>query len=189
VKLGHLLAHYGYPAILVGAFLEGESIVLLAGFFAKRGHFALWAVSLLAFAGSFAGDQLAYFAGRYYGEPFLRRFPKWRPGVARVHDIFERRGTALLVGFRFLYGLRNLVPFTVGLSGVAPRRFLPWNALGAAIWAPAIASAGYFFGKAFEAVLDRARSYEIVIFGVAGMAALVFFLARKRRAEKPVKPT
>jgi membrane protein DedA with SNARE-associated domain len=187
VKLAILIARYGYGAILTGAFLEGETIVVLAGYLARRGVLHLWAVILVAFAGSFAGDQLAYFVGRFWGEAVMRRRPAWRPGVLRVHELFVQRGTWLLVGFRFLYGLRNLVPFAVGMSRVPPRRFAPLNLIGAAIWAPAIATAGYEFGAAVERVLSRARSLEGMLFGVIIAVAIGVWVFRKLK--KRSRPT
>ena len=184
MKLAFLIAKYGYGAILVGAFLEGETIVLLAGILAKRGVLELWGVILVAFLGSFAGDQLAYFVGHFYGAALLRRNPKWQPRVDRIHAMFAERGTWLLVGFRFLYGLRNLVPFTVGLGAVPPRRFFPWNLLGAAIWAPAIAGAGYEFGSVVGHVLHRARSYEVAAFGVGAAALAAFLLVQRLRKKR-----
>jgi membrane protein DedA with SNARE-associated domain len=50
--------------VLVGAFFEGETIVVLGGFAAHRGDLVLPGVIAGAFAGSLAGDQFAYFLGR-----------------------------------------------------------------------------------------------------------------------------
>ncbi len=182
MNLATMLARFGYWTVLLGAFVEGETIVLMGGFAAHRGYLHVLGVIACAFAGSLAGDQLAYLLGRRYGERILHRRPKWRPTVERVRHELSTRGTWLLVSFRFFYGLRNAVPFAAGLSGIPPRRFAPLNALGAAIWAPTIALAGYVFGTAFERVLHRARRYEALALICIAVAGLVLYLVRRARA-------
>jgi membrane protein DedA with SNARE-associated domain len=182
LRFSHLLARYGYWTVLVGAFFEGETIVVLGGFAAHRGDLFLPGVIACAFAGSLAGDQFAYFLGRRFGKRILAWRPKWQPAAERARHELERRGTFLLISFRFYYGLRNAVPFVAGLAGVRPRRFIPLNVLGAAIWAPSISVLGFLFGKAFERFLVHARRYEAVGFVVLAVAGLVLFLIRRQRA-------
>lgn len=184
MRLAPLLARYGYFAVLGGAFVEGETIVLLGGFFAHRGELSLPLVIACAFAGSLAGDQLAYFVGRRFGTRVLDWRPKWRPTAERARHELERRGTFLLVSFRFFYGLRNAVPFVAGLAGVPPRRFAPLNAIGALLWAPTISTLGYVFGRAVERALNRARYYEEIAFGVIVVAALCLLLLHRLRAKR-----
>jgi membrane protein DedA with SNARE-associated domain len=182
VKLAPLLARYGYFTVLGGAFVEGETIVLLGGFFAHRGELSLPIVIACAFVGSLAGDQLAYFLGRKFGVRILDWRPKWRPAAERARAELERRGTFLLVSFRFFYGLRNAVPFVAGLAGVPPRRFAPLNAIGAVLWAPTISTLGYVFGRAVERVLNRAKYYEEIALAVIVVVALCLFAFHRLRA-------
>jgi membrane protein DedA with SNARE-associated domain len=182
LSLSALLTRYGYFTVLFGAFFEGETIVVLGGFAAHRGDLALLGVMACAFAGSLAGDQFAYFLGRKFGSRILAFRPKWQPAAERARHELERRGTFLLVSFRFYYGLRNAVPFVAGLAGVPPRRFVPLNLVGAGLWAPTISVLGFLFGKAFESFLVHARRYETIAFGVIIVAGLSVFLVRRLRA-------
>src|SRR5260221_7717689 len=133
-----MLARFGYWTVLLGAFVEGETIVLMGGFAAHRGYLHVLGVIACAFAGSLAGDQLAYLLGRRYGERILHRRPKWRPTVERVRHELSTRGTWLLVSFRFFYGLRNAVPFAAGLSRLPPPRVAPPKPLRGGVLAPAL---------------------------------------------------
>ena len=47
-----LLHKFGYLAVVVGTFLEGETILVLAGFFAERGYLEFLLVVLCAFSGA-----------------------------------------------------------------------------------------------------------------------------------------
>ena len=67
MELGELIARYGYAAVFFGTLLEGETIVMLAGFAAQREHIDFWLAALCAFAGSLLSDQIYFYLGRRHG--------------------------------------------------------------------------------------------------------------------------
>ncbi len=71
-----LLSEYGYIAVFIGTFLEGESSLLAAGFFAHQRYMQLPIVVLIAFLGSFSGQLSWFLLGRYQGAKLLLRYPK-----------------------------------------------------------------------------------------------------------------
>ncbi|MBL9149148.1 MAG: DedA family protein [Phycisphaerae bacterium] len=180
-----LIEQYGYPILFLGTLLEGETVLVLAGFAARRGYLDLPFVILCAFLGSLCGDQLWFYIGRWKGLPFIERRPHWAKHVGRVRELLARYEIPVLVGFRFLYGLRNPTPFVVGASGYSPLKFLGLNAIGAALWATTVGSLGYAFGHAFEVVLEEVAHYELWVFGALALVAVVVIVWRYRR---PVRP-
>ena len=77
MDLQNIIENYGYAAILIGTFLEGETILVLAGLAAHQGSLVLTWVIIAAFAGSLCGDQLFFI----WGANTVRRFyPGGRPG-------------------------------------------------------------------------------------------------------------
>jgi membrane protein DedA with SNARE-associated domain len=111
-----LIAHYGYLAVLVGTFLEGETILILAGFAAHRDYLQLPWVIIAAFLGTLFGDQLFFFLGRRHSEYLLSRSPHWRPRLERAERLIHNYRVPIILGFRFLYGLRSVIPFALGMS-------------------------------------------------------------------------
>ncbi len=65
---------YFYLIVFVWTYLEGETIVLFAGFAAAQGLLRLEPLILAAWLGSFAGDQTGFWLGRHFGQALLRRF-------------------------------------------------------------------------------------------------------------------
>lgn len=184
--LEHLIQQYGYLAVFIGTFLEGETVLVLGGFAAHRGFLDIWLVVLAAFLGSLAGDQTWFFIGRRKGMPFIERRPVWKARSERVLDLLHRYHVPLLIGFRFLYGLRNPIPFVVGASGFSPWRFLIFNAIGALIWSVVIGFAGFLFGEAVELVIDDVKRYErwgLLVIALVGIAVW-FAIAWRRRARR-----
>lgn len=174
---------YGYPALLIGTFLEGETILVIAGFLAYRQYLSLHWVIIVAFLGSFAGDQLFFYLGRTRGNAFLKKRPHWETKVQKVRNLLHLHHTWIIIGFRFLYGFRNITPFGIGMSGFSDRRFFWLNALGGLVWSSLVASGGYFLGQIMESFLVRLKKYELrIIVAIAVIGSVIWtylFIKRK----------
>lgn len=156
-----LIGRYGYLAILVGTFLEGETILVLGGLAAHKGLLSLPGVMACAFAGSLASDQIFFFIGRRRGAAFVASRPRLRAGVERVRDHVERHATLLILAFRFLYGLRNVTPLALGMSRVSALRFALLNVIGAAVWSIAVGALGWYIGNAARQLVGHLEHYEL----------------------------
>ena len=175
IDLPGLIEHYGYAAILIGTFLEGETILVLAGLAAHQGYLVLTWVILAAFLGSLGGDQLFFYLGRKHSQAVLSRRPAWKQKVEKVHKLLNRFQTPMILGFRFLYGLRTVSPFVIGMGPVSFKKFILLNAAGALVWAVAVGSGGYLFGQALEIFIGKIKHYELQVFAmIALLGALIW---------------
>jgi len=192
MSLEQIVLNFGYPAIFVITFLEGETILLIGGFLAFGGYLELPWVMLVAFGGAMSGDQLYYYIGRLYGEKLFEKRPKWRPKTERAFHLLRRYQVGTILGFRFLYGIRIVMPFAIGASGILPLRYFLLNLTGAAIWAISFGMAGYLLADTLEILLQGIAHYERwVLVGIIGIAVLVWFYYRwsdKRRAKIKADP-
>jgi len=183
--LEHLIRTYGYWALLAGTFIEGETILMLGGLSAKLGYLDLSMVMVVAFIGSFSGDQLYFIIGRLKGAELLAKHQKWHSKVERVHCYLERYHDLIMVGFRFVYGIRIMTPFVLATSPkIKTGRFVVFNAIGAVIWSVVVAGGGYLFGHALELVLNDIKKYEISIMIAAVAAGIGIWLIHKYRSRK-----
>lgn len=163
---------WGLPAVGVGSFLEGESVLLVAGAAAARGHLSIQAVMAVAAVASFIGDQLFFLIGRRYGTALLMRFPALQPRAQRVTVLLECHHLPLILSIRFLYGLRVAGPIAIGMSRVPWSRFLALNFVGAVCWAVLIGGLGYSTGHALAYALQSVDADELWGAGVAGRGDL-----------------
>lgn len=188
MSLEHLISQYGYWAVLIGSFLEGETVLLLGGLFAHSGYLDLFWVIVFAFIGSLTGDQLYFYIGRWKGMALIDKRPRWHGPAQKVFGLLQRHQTALILGFRFLYGIRTVTPFAIGASGISPLRFLILNVIGALVWAVVVGMLGYWFGHMIESLLGRIKHYELAL--LAGVLTLAFFAwwIRYRRMERQAMP-
>lgn len=180
MTLEYLVETYGYWALLAGTFLEGETILIIGGFFAYLGYLNLPLVMVIAFVGSFSGDQVYFIVGRRFGRNLLAKHAKWQRRVDRVHELLEKYHDLIMLGFRFVYGMRTLTPFVIGLSkNIKSSRFVAFNAIGALIWSVVISAGGYIFGHALERILKDVKRYQIeIIIAMSIIAAALVLIHR-----------
>ena len=190
-----LLRTFGYPAIFLGTFFEGETFVILAGLMAHQGLLDAKWVILSAFLGSFCGDQTWYYIGRLGGPWVMRKLQRAQPAVDKASELLRRWDIWFILSFRFIYGIRNVAPFAIGNAGIKPLRFFLLNMIAAAVWAICFGGSGYVFGRAFEQILGDVKHYEYIMIGMLVTILFIVWFGfriggwRQRRAERASKAT
>jgi membrane protein DedA with SNARE-associated domain len=179
-----LLHKFGYLAVFVGTFLEGETILVLAGFFAERGHMEIVMVIIVAFFGAFIGHVFWFWLGRAKGVALLERFPRMKKHFGKGIRMFERYGAPAIFITQWLYGLRITCAVIIGISRISTMKFLIYEAVSCLAWSITIALAGFYFGKAVERVLGRAahiEKYGLIALVVVGVGIWLYHQWKERR--------
>jgi membrane protein DedA with SNARE-associated domain len=189
MSLAEFIQDYGYLAVFVGTLLEGETILILAGLAAHRGYLLLPVVMATATVGSLLGDQLFFLLGQRYGQRLLQRFPTLDRRAARMRALLHRYHLPLILGIRFLYGLRTVGPMVIGMSHVSWPRFFALNLIGAIAWAVVITGSGYLFGHTLELMLADMKRYEGIVIGAIAALGVVFWLLYRWRQKRKAEPT
>ena len=181
MSVAELIASHGYVALALGLCIEGETVVLAAGIAAWRGLLSLGPVIMIAFVVSFLIDQVLFYVGRFQGGRVRRRFPVVARVAPRIDPWLQRHQNWLIIGMRFMIGLRTAAPLMIGAARISPLRFASLNLIGAAIWSVVVATGGYFFGSAIERALEQLHLIDGWIFAGAGLLAsllVITFLVR-----------
>ena len=183
MNLATLIQNHGYWVLAIGCLLEGETILILAGFAVHRGYLNPFAVFGIAFMAGFLGDQFYFWLGREHGAAVLARWPSVARQAGRLDRLIDRYHAAVIIGIRFAYGLRIAGPVLMGVSPLPWRRFAQFNALGAMLWAGLIGGTGWLFGQAAQILLGELKQLEIWL--MLALAAIGFGFWWIRRARKP----
>lgn len=191
MNLADLISTYGYPAVALGTFIEGDMILVLSGIAAEQGYLKLPGVITAAFLGVFAGDQVYFHLGRRKGHGFIQSRPKWQAKSERVFKLLHRYQWPVMFGFRFMYGIRIVTPIMIGASGISPWRFLVCNFLGTLVWAVTIGSLGYAFGQAMKAIMKDIQQYQMgLMLAIIGALVVVYLIGmvKKKRQQAQDSP-
>jgi membrane protein DedA with SNARE-associated domain len=191
-----LVATFVESSVLIASILPGESVLLLAGFFASPSAVVgqappplqLEQVIAIAFAGAFAGDLVGYAIGRAAGRAIVRRFGRFILLPERKLPVLERYftqygGRAILLG-RFAPFLRSVRTLVAGIARMSVWRFLVFDLLAAAAWAAAIPSIGFLLGESWH-VADRSLGAGgFAVFVVLGILFFVSWRRMRARLER-----
>src|SRR5512144_1532304 len=102
MSLESIITQFAYPALVVGLFLEGETVLVLAAFMAHRGYLDLPLVIFIGCMVSFASDQFFFWMGRTKGSRFLESRPRWKLPVEKAQSLLGRNMDLLSAGVRFM---------------------------------------------------------------------------------------
>ncbi|MFN2646252.1 MAG: DedA family protein [Burkholderiales bacterium] len=176
-----LIADFGYIAIFIGTFLEGETVLALGGVAAAHGYLSFTAVVGVAVLGGFLGDQTCFWIGRRYGARVLTRYPGLAAKAPRVQALVRRWDALAVILLRFCYGLRIAGPIVIGTCGISAWRLALFNFIGVLIWAPLVAAVGYVAWQAIEQWIGRLKHVQIVLLMLIIIIALIWWIAAHLR--------
>jgi membrane protein DedA with SNARE-associated domain len=138
----------------IGLPVPGETAVFIASGAAASGQLNVFVVWLVAAGAAIVGDNLGFALGHFGGKPLFMRFgPRFgvsHEDYATTEAFFDRWGGPAVAVARFLPVMRVIASITAGASGMKWGRFLPWQAVGACLWAAYAVSIGYYGNRALD---------------------------------------
>lgn len=183
------LAYLGALATLVACGLGlpiPEDVTLFTmGYLAYLGVVDLGASVVLCLAGVLAGDCLVFGLGRRHGETLLNHRFLARllhaDRMGRARGLFQRWGTRVIFGARFMPGLRAPVFFSAGALGLPFRVFLLLDAAAAVVSVPLLVWVTWRFGSHVDRAIQVAKQVQLGVVMLVLAAALGAFLHHRIR--------
>jgi membrane protein DedA with SNARE-associated domain/rhodanese-related sulfurtransferase len=183
----HILLTYGYLLLFawvlveqLGIPLPAAPVLMAAGALSAEHELSFLLALLAALAGSLSADSSWFFIGRRYGHHVLRFLCKISieptTCVRSTQESYSRRHGLALTYAKFVPGLSMLASPVAGQKGMAFRRFLLFDGIGATLWVGLLLVAGRLFGALLvrdPSLLDRVGrlSGALLLLGVAGFLA------------------
>ncbi|HVT45402.1 MAG TPA: DedA family protein [Thermoanaerobaculia bacterium] len=180
------LEKFGYVAVFIGTFFEGETILVLAGFFSEQNYLSLPLVIIVGFLGAYSGHIFWFWLGRARGLRIVNHFPRMQKHLGQGIRLFERYGIPAIFISQYLYGLRITCAIVVGISRISVAKFLFYQGLSCLTWTIIIAHLGVYFGRAVETLLGKAAHVEkYALIAIVTIAVLLYAWHRwKERKEE-----
>jgi membrane protein DedA with SNARE-associated domain len=169
--------------------IPGDVILLAMAARAAEGKVLLWLAFVALLLALVLGGTVQFFLARGPARRLVVRYGK-RVGLteARLDKVAAsvRRGGPLGVGLAVLTpGVRTAVIPASGLTGIAPRIFLPGLALGSAVDLGLHFAIGYAGAGLLATIVQPSPLLVIPILAAVGLVAW-FFVARRRHASAAV---
>ena len=179
---------FGYYAVVVGTFFEGELVMLAAGVAACAGVLSLPGVILAGMLGIFASDTFCFLLGRLAGDRIKRWFPRLHARLGGVFRLIESRGRILVVCFQFFPGLCTVTPVAFGMTAIPIARFMALDLVGNVVWTLVFSCGGYAFGTLFERMVHDSYRWELGLIGALACAGLAVWRISRIFGAKAAQP-
>jgi membrane protein DedA with SNARE-associated domain len=190
------LNHYGLLAVLFFVLIEdfgipvpGETILIAASIYAGSGRLNVVGVGIIGFVAAVAGDNIGFAIGHYGGRALVLRWGRYvrltEERLDKAEAFFARHGGWIITVARFIEVLRQVNGLVAGISGMRWRRFLVFNALGAALWVGTWVSLGYFAGNHIGTIyhyVTQYSAYALIALAVLLAASIAWRLLLRRRS-------
>jgi membrane protein DedA with SNARE-associated domain len=173
--LEDFISQYGYVAIFILTFFEGESVLIAAGFLAFYGYLDSVTIILVSTVASYVGHGTFFLIALYKREAFLSIIQRFiKVNLLRLEDLVARFGTLSIFICQWLYGFRLLSAAVLGLSRMGTSRYFTFQLISCLLWATICTYGGYFFGATLKNLLGDVKKYNIYI--AIGLLAAGFFI-------------
>ncbi|QKF73705.1 DedA family membrane protein, type I (SNARE domain) [Aliarcobacter faecis] len=186
-KFAYLLRQYGYIILFVWGMLEGEAGLIMAGLLAHTGDMNLYLAIFVAGLGGFAGDQVYFYIGRFNKDSVLKRLRGQRRKFAFAHLLLKKHGWPIIFTQRYMYGMRTIIPISIGITRYDARKFAVINLISAWCWAAITIVPVWYFGEQIMIVLHWAKAHwylAIPLVIIFGGGIIYYFNKATKKIEK-----
>jgi membrane protein DedA with SNARE-associated domain len=175
---------WAYLVLGLSSIITEEAAPLIGGLAAHDRKLNLVSVGAWISAGSWSGDVLLYYLGRWRGQWLRQRWPMLRTFVLRTFRLVRRHPWRSSLAVRYAYGLRFTLPIACGAARVPLSIYLIGSAISAVTWAFLFTAAGWGFGHTMLLLIGHVRRYERPLFVlIVVVLAIVFWIMHKRHVE------
>jgi membrane protein DedA with SNARE-associated domain len=191
-KFIYLMKEYGYIILFAWSILEGEMGLIMGGLLCHTGDMWLPMAIFVAGLGGFVGDQIYFYIGRYNKSYVHSKFKGQRRKFALAHLLLKKYGWPIIFVQRYMYGMRTIIPISIGLTRYDAKMFALINLISAWCWAAITIVPVWYFGEEILKVLEIAKEYWYIAvpFGLGiGGSILYYFHTTTKKDNKKDKKT
>jgi len=179
--LMHWLSQYGLWVVFFGMIFEGTVVIILSGVLCHLGVLPCEKTYIVAILGAIAGDQMWYFAGKYYAKAILNKFPNIKKKVNDLKDKIADKGHILAFSARFIYSGAVVIPLALGVNDYSYKKFTLFDALGVSIALALGLTLGYFLSNSYKSLIGDVSHIEYLFLAIITVfIALNIYKKRKK---------
>ncbi|MCX7084273.1 MAG: DedA family protein [Methylococcales bacterium] len=163
-----LLKEYGYIILFLWSILEGEMGLIMGGIMSHTGDMQYFMTIFVAGLGGFTGDQIYFYIGRFNKGYIQRKLHNQRIKFAIAHLLLRKYGWPIIFLQRYMYGLRTVIPMSIGITKYSAKKFAFINLLSAWVWAAITVTPAYIYGAQILELLAFAKAHWYFALPIAG---------------------
>jgi membrane protein DedA with SNARE-associated domain len=176
-----------YGILLVSAFVEnvfppfpGDTMILAGAYLAGQGNIAYIGVLTSVVLGGLAGAMVLYAIGKISGRNFFENGRgRYLIGgnLNRAEQMFDKYGGMIILGSRFMAGIRSAIAVTAGIVDYDLYRMSILTLISFVLWDGLLIGLMIYFKSNWRMIIELIRQFNI-IFLVAGALILSGWILR-----------
>lgn len=189
-KWNMYITDWGYFILFFWSVLEGELGLIFAGIAAHTGHLNVWMAIFIAGLGGFTGDQIYFYIGRFNKNYIQKKLVSQRRKLALAHLLLQKYGWPIIFIQRYMYGMRTIIPISIGLTRYSSVKFAIINLISAWVWAGITILLAWIFGEQILDILNffKHHPYILVIGGIILIGGVVwYFNTQTKKVDKKIQ--
>ena len=182
-----LLKEYGYIILFLWSILEGETGLIMAGLLSYSGDMNLYIAIFVAGLGGFVGDQIYFYIGRLNKTYIRKKLKSQKRKFALAKLLLDKYGWPIIFAQRYMYGLRTILPMSVGTTDFDAKKFAIINLISAWIWASITIVPVYLLGEEILELINMLKDHwyiALVLGGIFMISIYLYFDKTTNRAKK-----
>ncbi|MFA5235145.1 MAG: DedA family protein [Sulfurimonas sp.] len=181
------LATYGYIGLFLYSLGGGFVAIVAAGVLSYMGKMDLGLSIFIAFMANAMGSFLLFYMARYQKSIMMEGLRKHRRKLALAHILLKKNDSWIIVVQKFIYGIKTIIPITIGLTKYDFRKFAIFNVFGAGVWALVFGFGSYYSGgflvKLAETISQKPWIAPIILVTFGGTLWLYMTYATKKKVK------
>jgi membrane protein DedA with SNARE-associated domain len=162
------LKEYGYIILFLWSIVEGEMGLIMGGIMSHTGDMQYFMTVFIAGLGGFTGDQIYFYVGRFNKGFIQRKLHKQRRKFAIAHLLLKKYGWPIIFLQRYMYGLRTVIPMSIGITKYSAKKFAFINLISAWVWAAITVTPAFYYGAEILVLLATAKQHWYFALPLAG---------------------
>ena len=137
----------------------------------------------MAGIGGFVGDQIYFYIGRFNKGYIQRHLNKQRRKLALAHLLLQKYGWGIIFIQRYMYGMRTIIPMSIGITRYSALKFAIINLLSAWVWAAITILLAWMLGDEILEFLQilKAHPYIFIILAIAFFVLIAWFFSSRTK--------
>lgn len=174
------LVSMGEALLVIGLFIPSTAVLVGAGALVGSGKLGFWPVFGATLAGCIIGDQISFWAGRFFGDRLRTMWPlkNYPHLVAKGEDFVRSHGGKSIALGRFVPGVKAVVPGIAGMFGMSEAFFLAVNVSSGIFWTAMHLFPGIVLGQALAVAGELSGRLLIVLLVLLVILAVAGWLIR-----------
>lgn len=182
-----LFVIFAETGLLVGFFLPGDNLILLAGILCKAKpellQVEIYALMPLMILAAIVGNTFGYWFGKRSGEALYKRkdsflFKQRHLDVTKTYYT-KYGGHFTLILARFIPIIRTFAPILAGVIKVDWKSFMLFNVIGATAWIVSLSGIGYLLVQVFPGIMNYMSYIFITLIVITAIPVFRVLLKRK----------